>query len=48
MSDIAVPWKTITRGQPKAIRFADDRAPKLDEIHRIVGYPDRRIQKIDT
>jgi hypothetical protein len=41
MNDIAVTWKKITRGLPKARRFADDRAPTLDEIRRIIDYPDR-------
>ena len=26
MNDIAVPWKKITRGLPKARRFADDKS----------------------
>ncbi|MFL6522348.1 MAG: hypothetical protein ACJ71B_02590 [Nitrososphaera sp.] len=27
MNDIAITWKKITRGLPRARRFADDRAP---------------------
>lgn len=46
MNDIAITWKKITRGLPKARRFADDRAPTLDEIRRIVEYPDRRIKPV--
>ena len=46
MTDIAVPWKKITRGLSKARRFADDRAPTLDEIRMIVEYPDRRIKPV--
>jgi hypothetical protein len=46
MNDIAVPWKKITRGLPRARRFADDRAPTLDEIRRIVEYSDRRIKPV--
>src|SRR5688572_1129688 len=46
MNDIVVTWKKITRGLPKARRFADDRAPMLDELRRIVDYPDRRIKPI--
>jgi integrase len=44
MADVQVPWAKITRGLPRAKRFADDRAPTLQEIHRITEYPDRRIK----
>jgi hypothetical protein len=46
MNDITIAWKKISRGLPKARRFADDRAPTLDEIRRIVEYPDRRIKPL--
>lgn len=46
MNDIVITWKKITRGLPKARRFADDRAPTIEEIRRIVDYPDRRIKPI--
>jgi hypothetical protein len=46
MNDIAITWKKITRGLPKARRFADDRAPTLDEIRKIIEYPDRRIKPV--
>jgi integrase len=46
MNDVEIAWKKITRGLPKARRFANDRAPTLDEIHRIIQYPDRRIKPI--
>jgi hypothetical protein len=46
MNDISITWKKITRGLPKARRFADDRAPTLDEIRRIIEYPDRRIKPV--
>ena len=35
-----VPWKKIARGLPKIRRFADDRAPTIEEIRRIAEYPD--------
>jgi hypothetical protein len=44
MNDIVIKWKKITRDVPKAMRFADDREPTLDEICRIIEYPDRRIK----
>jgi hypothetical protein len=49
MNDVAITWKNITRGLPKARRFADDRATTLDEIRSIIEQPDRRIKPvIDT
>src|SRR5688500_3997499 len=46
MSDIPIQWKKITRGLPKTRRYADDRAPTLEEIIKISEYPDRRIKAI--
>jgi integrase len=46
MADLPIPWAKITRGLPKAKRFANDRAPTLNEIHKIVEYPDRRIKPV--
>jgi integrase len=46
MSDISVPWKRISRGLPKSRKFADDRAPTIDEISKMLEYPDRRIKAI--
>ena len=46
MNDILVSWKRITRGLPKGRRWADDRAPTIEEIRKIVEYPDRRIKPI--
>lgn len=46
MNDILLPWKRITRGLPKGRRYADDRAPTLEEIQKIIEYPDKRIKAI--
>jgi hypothetical protein len=46
MSDIPVSWKKISRGLPKTRRYADDRAPTIEEIQKISEYPDRRIKGI--
>jgi integrase len=46
MADIDIAWKKITQGLPKTKRYADDRAPTLEEIRRIAEYPDRRIKAI--
>jgi hypothetical protein len=46
MNDILISWKKITRGLPKGRRYADDRAPTIEEIQKIIEYPDRRIKAI--
>jgi hypothetical protein len=42
MADMAIPWKKITRGLPKGKKYADDRIPTVEEIRKVVEYPDRR------
>ena len=44
--EISLPWKRIMRGMPKGRRYANDRVPTIEEIQRIVEYPDRRIKPI--
>ena len=46
MADLPIPWAKIARGLPRAKRFADDRAPTLQEIRKIAEYPDRRIKPV--
>lgn len=46
MNEILISWKRITRGLPKGRKWADDRAPTVEEIRKIVEYPDRRIKPI--
>jgi integrase len=46
MNDLLVPWKKLTRGLPKAKNHADDRVPRLDEIQKILAYPDWRMKAI--
>ena len=46
MSDIPIPWKKITRGLPRPSKAANDRAPRIEEIRKLVEYPDRRIKPI--
>ena len=41
-----VNWKIIIRGLPKGRQAANDRAPTIEEIQRLVEYPDRRIKPI--
>lgn len=46
VTDVMVPWKKIARGLPRVRRYADDRAPTIEEIRKIIEYPDRRIKPI--
>ena len=46
MNEITVPWKKIMRGLPRSRNYANDRAPTIDEIKKITGYPDRRIKPV--
>ena len=46
MADMPIPWKKMTRGLPKGKKYADDRIPTLEEIRKVVEYPDRRIKAI--
>ena len=39
-------WKKISRGMPRARKFALDRIPTIEEIRRLCEYPDRRIKAI--
>jgi integrase len=46
MSSIDLPWKKISRGLTRPRKYADDRSPTLEEIVKIIEYPDRRIKAI--
>lgn len=46
MNDIELPWKKISRGIPRARRHAADRAPTIEEIQKLVEYPDRRLKAL--
>ena len=46
MADMPIAWKKMTRGLPKGKKYADDRIPTLEEIRKVVEYPDRRIKAI--
>lgn len=45
-TDIDVTWKKVTRGLPKGRQAANDTAPAIEEIRKLVEYPDRRIKPI--
>ena len=46
MADLFIQWKKITRGLPKGKKYADDRILTLEEIRKVVEYPDRGIKAI--
>jgi integrase len=46
MNDINVKWKKITTGLPKERKYAEDRAPLIEEIQKLIEYPDRRLKAI--
>jgi len=41
-----VNWKRIIKGLPSPKNTANDRAPTLEEIKKLIEYPDRRIKPI--
>jgi integrase len=41
-----IDWKRIVRAMPKAKEYASDRIPTLEELRRVVEYPDRRIKPL--
>jgi integrase len=45
-ADLNIPWKKITRGLPKGRQASNDRAPTIEEIRKLIDYPDRRIKPI--
>jgi hypothetical protein len=44
--DIELSWKKITNTIPTGRKFANDRAPTVDEIKKLIEYRDRRIKPI--
>lgn len=43
-----VEWKLVSKGIPRGIKVSDDRAPTIDEIQRLLDFPDRRIKALVT
>ena len=46
MSDFQIAWKKISRGLPRAKNYSDDRIPTIEEIRKLLEYPDRRLKSI--
>jgi integrase len=48
MNDIVLNWQKIAKGLPERKQHADDRPPTLNEIKKIIEYPDKRVRIIVT
>lgn len=46
MNDITLNWKRLAKGLAKQKQAADDRSPTLEEIKKLIEYPDKRIKPI--
>jgi hypothetical protein len=46
MNDLSLNWKKISRGLPRVKKSSSDRAPTLEELRKMIEYPDRRIKSI--
>ncbi len=46
-TDVLIQWEKVTRGcLPRGKRFSDDREPTIEEMRKIIEYPDRVIKPI--
>lgn len=46
MNNTMINWKLISKGIKKGNRHSSDRPPSIEEIEKLLKYPDRRIKPI--
>jgi integrase len=46
MNELTFGWKKIARGLPKAKKASNDRSPTIEELRKLVEFPDRRMKAI--
>jgi integrase len=46
MNDLLLNWKKISRMLPKRRNATNDRTPTIEELQKLIEYPDRRIKPI--
>jgi hypothetical protein len=46
MNDIIINWDKLSKGLPPQKHYADDRSPTIEEIKKLLEYPDKRIKPI--
>jgi hypothetical protein len=46
MNDIVINWDRLSKALPPQKHYADDRGPTIEELKRILSYPDKRIKPI--
>ncbi len=46
MNDVPINWAKLSKKMPKGRHAADDRPPSLEEVRKILQYPDRRIKPV--
>lgn len=46
MNDLALNWKKLYRALPRGRKYAQDRAPDLQEITKLLQYGDRRMKPL--
>jgi hypothetical protein len=46
MNNIIINGKLISKGIPSGKKAANDRSPTIEEVQKVIEYPDRRIKAI--